>query len=107
MHYLLRKLLDKRGIQAKDQLEGDEKKDFERWETILGGGEMTIEKLEKFCEAQIQIIEERWKPLTVDAIENNRLVTAYTIYRTLLKVLKSPSVERETLEKYLTNLIST
>ena len=101
MHPTLRKLLDKRKVRLED-LDGEEKKDFDRWERVLSGGEVTVEKIKEFCKAQRSAIEVKWK-----SFENtdSKLVIAHTIYSTLIQAMESPESEREALEIYLKDLI--
>ena len=101
MNFHLSNLLKKRGI-TKEQLSGEEKKDFERWEGILSGGEVTVEKIKEFCVAQKRAIEAKWKNF-----ENTdqKLVIAHTIYSTIIQAIDAPDVERKSLEEYLINLI--
>ena len=101
MHPILRKLLDKRKITP-DKLDVEEKKDFDRWEGILSGGEVTIDKLKEFCKAQKNTIEAKWKNFDNT---DQRLVIAHTIYSTIIKAIEAPESEREALEAYLKDLI--
>ena|SRR3990167_7964849 len=110
MHNLLSQLLQKRGITKKDLdtkpiIPGaaSEKDQFERWEQLLNGEEVSIKNIEDFCKYQIGQIEKKWENL--EAVHNERLVIAHTIYRTILKAISAPKVEREALEKYLAQLI--
>ena len=107
MHLLLTKLLTKRGIKDKENLSTEEKKDFERWEKILSGGEVTVEKISRFCEAQIQAIETQWKNLDNDTKKNERLTMLHVVYSTIKKAINAPQVERVTFEEYLNQLILT
>ena len=104
MHPLLVKLLNKRKVK-KEELSPDELADFGRWEKILEGGEVTIEKVGEFCKAQISAVEAQWKDLDNDPKKNERLIIAHTIYSTILKALTAPEAERSALESYLNKLI--
>src|SRR3990167_121961 len=105
MHALLSKLLKKRGIATKAELSIEEKENFDRWEKILSGGEITIEKLSMFCKAQVALIETQWKDLSNSAEKNQRLIIMHTVYTTILRAMTAPEVERASLEDYLTNLL--
>ena len=107
MHPILTKLLNKRGITAREELSVEEKVDYEKWERILSGGVITIDKIVAFCKSQISLIEMQWKDFSNDSKKNERLIIAHTIYSTLLKVITSPEVERVTLEEYLNKLVQT
>jgi len=102
MNYLLTKLLTKRKI-TKEQLDETERKDFDRWERILSEGEVTVESIGNFCKAQIGAIEAKWK--NFENVNKPELVIAHTIYQTILGALTANKVERESLERYLNNLI--
>ena len=82
-----------------------EKDQFEHWEKTLSEEAVTVEVVEKFCKAQVGIIEKKWEDLS--NAHNERLVIAHTIYSAILKAIKAPKVEREALEKYLNQLLST
>lgn len=104
MNFLLSKLLSKRKIQRED-LSGEEKEDFVRWEKILSGGEISVEKISEFCKSQISIIENQWKDMSNDPKKNERLIIAHNIYSSILKVIDSPEAEKVALEEYLNKLI--
>ncbi len=104
MHPLLSKYLIKLGL-TKEKLDEEEKKDFERWEKILGEGEISVEKIEQFCKAQISAIEAQWKDMDNGTLKNERLIIAHNIYSTIIRAINSPQVERKSLEEYLNNLI--
>lgn len=101
---LLRKILEKRGIADVTKLTKEEKEDFDNYEKILSKPDLTLKDLQSFMESQIAIIETRWKDYGLEHSKKSELIAYHTIYRTLLDVIKSPQVEREVLEKYLTNL---
>ena len=105
MHILLEKLLLKRGIKDKDELSKEERGWFDSREKILSGGEMTLEKVTKFCEVQLSKIEAQWKNLDNPPLHNERLIIAHNVYSTLVKVINAPDPERSSLEEYLTTLI--
>ena len=104
MHPILVKLLNKRNVK-KEELTKEELTDFDRWDKILSGGEVTVEKVGEFCKAQIGAIEAQWKDLNNDTKKNERLIIAHTIYSTILKTLTAPEIERSALESYLNKLI--
>ena len=100
MHQLLSKLLGKKGIKSTDQLTPEEAETFDRWNRILSEGEITVGKISEFCQQEINKIESRW-----DENADASLIPYHVVYRTIIKVIQSPKAERETLEKYLSNLI--
>src|SRR3990167_652089 len=105
MHPILTKLLHKRGINTKEELSVEEKTDYERWERILSGGEITVETISRFCKSQISLIETQWKDLNNSKEKNKRLILLHSVYSSILKVIISPETERVTLEEYLNKLI--
>lgn len=105
MHALLSNLLSKRNI-TKDDLSKEESQDFARWEGILSGGEVTLEKIQLFSQGQIGAIEANWKNLDNTVQKNERLIVMHSVYKAILGAMTSSEVERASLEKYLTNLIN-
>ena len=113
MHALLSKLLSKRGVDkesldTKPLFQGapSEKEQFFQWEKILSGGDLTVDKIRDFCKDQIKAIEGQWKDLNNSKEKNERLILMHTVYSTIIKSIESPQAERESLEKYLINLIN-
>jgi len=105
MHQLLKQLLGRKGIGDITELEEYEKQDFERWNRILSEGEISVDKIKKFCESQIKIIENKWKDLDNTKEKNDKLITMHIVYKTLLELIEAPSIEKENLEKYIASLI--
>ncbi len=106
MHPLLNKILKQRGIEDASKLNEEEAQDFDRWESILSGGKMTIEKLQTFCEAQVAIIEKSWRGMEFSEDTMNRLVCCHTVYKVILEAINAPDTERETLERYLRQMLT-
>ena len=104
MHNLLSKLLDKRKVKI-DDLSKEEKLDFDRWERILSSGEITLDKIKLFATGQIGTIEANWKNLDNTKEKNEKLITMHCVYKALLESMTANETERETLEKYLIDLI--
>jgi len=107
MHNLLTKLLQKRRIKDITELSKEEKADVDKWQKILSEEEITVDKIVAFCKAQIKIIETNWKNLDNQSTKNERLIVLHTVYSTLIEVIGAPKIERETLEKYLNDLLQT
>lgn len=106
MHILLTKYLKKIGIKEIQDLSQEEKQTFEKWNKILSDDEeITVERIKEFCRAQLDIIETQWGNMDNQTLKNERLIIAYNIYSTLLKVIKSPKTERVALEEYLNKLL--
>ena len=105
MHYLISKLLERRGIKQPDELSEDEQGDIKRWELIFKESDISIEKIREFCQNQIKKIEEHWKDLGYEHTNDTKLISIHTVYKTLLDLIDSPREERENLERYLQSLI--
>lgn len=105
MHSLLRKLLDKRGLKDTHELKPEEKQTYDDWQRILSTGEISVQKIKDFCHNQVMMIQGQWKNLDNDQRKNDRLITMHTVYTTLLNVIESPNKERESLERFLTQLV--
>lgn len=106
MHSLLEKLLKKRNIDDSSKLSKEEAETFDRWNSILGQGGITVDKIQEFCKIQIDIIETQLDNIDNSLQKNERLVLLHSVYRNLFKVINSPATERDSLEKYLTNLLT-
>lgn len=105
MHSLIYKLLHKRGIETIDELSQEEKSTFDTWQKILTKDELTIEDIKKFCESQIDIIENKWKDLNLENSKKAELIPYHTVYKTLLAAIDSPKSARSQLEIQLNQLI--
>jgi hypothetical protein len=100
---LISKIWAKEGIKSVEDLSLVEKKEYERWQQIIEGSEITVDKLKDFCRSQVDLIEGKCdgvSPLT------NIQQAGLHIYLNLLKLIESPEVERKNLEYYLTNLLN-
>lgn len=100
---LLSKLLDKRGIQKVEDLSQEERVIYDRYKVILSGETVTVASLKEFCVSQIRLIEEKFggPPSSSDTY----LKACLHVYLNLLKAIEAPEAERESLEKYLNQLI--
>ena len=99
----LTKLLTKRGIDDIEQLSPEEKEQFQKWKLILTGNTVTVDSLKEFCQSQIRVIESRCDgvaPLTT------LQQACIHVYINLLKAIEAPEAERESLEKYLTQIVN-
>jgi hypothetical protein len=106
MHTLLQKLLEKRGIDIKE-LQPEEKKTYDNWNSVLQGETVTVEKIADFCKRQLGAIEEKWDNLDNTSLKNERLMYQHTMYSKLLRLITAEERERLQLEKYLNDLIDT
>ena len=106
MHILLSRLLEKRKIKSVEELSADERTWVEEKQRILSQpDEITLESFGKFCQSQIDSIASQWKNLDNTTQKNERLITLFTVYSTLLKVVTSNKQERELLEDHLQQLL--
>lgn len=100
---VLSKLLDKRGIEKIEDLTPDEQAQFNKWKLVLSGDTVTIDSLKEFCTNQIRVIEGKCdgvNPLTI--LQQASL----HVYHNLIKAIEAPETERESLEKYLTQIVN-
>lgn len=100
---ILNRILQKRGVKYED-LDKEEKEQFEQWKLVLVKDELTIDDIRNFCQAQVDTIEARWADL--NGKDKGDLIPYHTVYKLLLKVLNSPKEAREALEKNLNQLIN-
>ena len=105
MHSLLQKLLHKRGIKDISELDNSEKQQFDHWDMVLSEGEITVEKVKLFCQSQLTVIEKQLANFDNTPQKNERLVIYFNVYKTIMNALTAPQAERESLEKYLRQLI--
>lgn len=99
---LISKLWQKQGIKSVEDLNPEEKVEFERWQQIIEGSEVTVDKLRLFCESQVRIIEGACNGVTpLSYLQQASL----HIYLSLLNLIDAPELERKNLEHYLTDLI--
>lgn len=103
---LLSKLLQKRGIEKEEDLSVEEKIVFDRYKTILNGETVTVETLKTFCQGQIRLIEDKFATKSGEKDENVYLKACLHVYLNLLRAIDAPEAERESLERYLTQLIN-
>jgi hypothetical protein len=104
MQKILEDILKKRGVKL-EELREDEKIDFDRWSSILDEGDVTVDKIQRFCSKQIKMIENKWNDLDSPSKNSERLVVIHTVYRAILKMIKAKEGERSILEAYLTSLL--
>lgn len=104
MHNLLTKIFAKRGIKDITELDKDERETFETWNKILSEGEMTVEKIQEFCQSQIDVIENKWKDLDIEQTKKAEWIPIHNVYSAILLAIKSPKAARENLEKQLIEL---
>ena len=101
---ILNKLLQKRGVKY-EELEKEEKTQFEQWKLVLTKDELTTQDIKNFCQQQVDVIEAKWQDLNIEQIKKAELIPYHTVYNLLLKVIDSPKEAKEALEKNLQQLI--
>lgn len=102
---IIKKLLNKRGVEDVTKLSSDEKQDIDRWQKILSEGEITVDKIKAFCDNEIGKIEKNWKDLNNSKEKNERLIIMHTVYSSIIEAIEAPQKQKESLEKYLSQLI--
>lgn len=105
MHILLSKWLEKIGVKNVNDLSSEEKLTYDNWNLILSEGEITLEKVILFCKGQKKLIESQYSNPDNTDKKDHILKASLGVYNALLGLLEGPKVEREALEKYLTQLI--
>ena len=101
---ILNKLLQKRGVQY-EQLDIEEKKQFDDWKLVLTKEELSTQDIKDFCQSQVDVIEGKWQDLNLEQIKKAELIPYHTVYNLLLKVIDSPKEARDGLEKNLRQLL--
>ena len=105
MYDILNRILQKRGVKYED-LDKEEKKQFEDWKLVLTKDELTVEDIKNFCQQQVDIVNGKWQDLNLEQAKKAELIPYYTVYNLLLKVIDSPKEAKESLEKNLVQLIN-
>jgi hypothetical protein len=101
----IQELLSKRGVNKLSELTVDEKVEYDRWQSIVDGSEVTVEKMKEFCQSQIKLIEGRYASGDTTDKQDVFLRASLHIYLNLLDMINSPEISRVNLEKHLTNLL--
>lgn len=105
MHHSIERLLQKRGIKSVEELSQEEKAQFDTWQKVLTTEKVTLPSIAAFLNVQKSLLEVQFSDLNNSDQKNSRLVLQHAIYAKLLRFLESEKAERETLEKYLNDLI--
>ena len=101
---ILNKLLQKRGVQY-EELDTEEKKQFDDWKLVLTKEELSTQDIKDFCQNQVDVIEGKWQDLNLEQSKKGELIPYHTVYNLLLKVIDSPKEARNSLEKNLRQLL--
>ncbi len=103
---LITKFFEKKGINTIADLKPEERQEYDRWQAIMDGTEVTVEKIKIFCDVQIKLIEERFATGETTDKQDAFLKASLHVYLNLLKAIKAPELERKDLERHLSNLIN-
>jgi hypothetical protein len=103
---LINKIFERKGITKITELSPDEKVEYDRWQAIMDGSEITVAKIKAFCEFQVKTIEGKYATGESTDKQDTYLRASLHIYLNLIKLIDSPEIERGNLEKYLTTLIT-
>lgn len=106
MHILLQRILGKRQLKVED-LDSEEKSQFDKWNAVLVGEELTVEKIVEFCQRQKGLIEHQWETLDNSTTKNERLILLHTVYNKLTKLFTADERERRALEQHIETLLDT
>lgn len=106
MKGILQKLLQKRGINSVEEMQSEERTTFDSWERILSKDELTIEDVKRFCQSQIDIIDGKWRDLSIPQDKKAEFIPYHAVYRTLLTAMDAPRSAREQLELHLNQLVN-
>lgn len=103
----IRRYLERLGVKdPTTELNAEEKATLENWRKILSEGELTLEKVQEFCEYQITIIENQFRDPSKSDREKANLTLVHSVYSSIRVLILSPKAERESLENYLNSLIN-
>lgn len=105
MHKAIENLLKSRGINSVEELDAEEKKQFDAWQKVLSKDKVSVSNFIGFLNIQKSLIEAQFGDITNSHEKNSRLVLQHAIYTKLIKFFESDKRERELLQEYLTSLI--
>jgi len=106
MHGLLSRLLEKRGIKGPEELDPEERKDFDQWRRILNKEELTVPDIREFCSYQIGLIEMKWRDNSIENSKKAELIPYHTVYKMILMAIDGPKAARQQVEDQLNQLIN-
>lgn len=102
---ILQKILKKRGIEDVNELDLEEREQFEQWRKTLSEDEISLDSVKDFCETQVRNIEAQMKDLERSTEKTDRLVTQHTVYKSIIGIIEAPQEMKENLIKYLQGLL--
>ena len=95
-------ILTKLKIKYED-LNVEERQTYTQWEQVLRG-EMTMEKVRGFLQAEVDRIEMEWSVPDNSKEKDNFLKAEMRVLKTLIAFMSSPERSKEFLEQHMTNL---
>lgn len=104
MHILLERLLGRRGIKE-EELDDIERANFDKWQKVLSNDQISVERMREFFEVQKQSIEAQFGNIENSSQKNDRLVLLHSVYSRMIRATVADKAERESLERYLDQLI--
>jgi hypothetical protein len=86
-----------------EDLEPEERAVFDKYRLILTGDSVTTDSIKEFCRSQIDLIESKCDGVNpITTIQQ----ACIHVYRNILKAIEAPEAERESLERYLQQIIN-
>lgn len=92
-------------IKQPEEFTPEEKQTYENWERVLNKDELTVDDIKKFCQLQIDAVENKWKDFDVSKEKKAELINYHTVYKALLLAIDSPRSAREALEVQLQQML--
>lgn len=105
MHKLLQDLLLKRGIKSLDELNDEEKSQYNAWNETLTKESLNLEDIKRFCQTQCDTINNRWGEYGLEQAKKAELLPYFTTYTAILKAIDSPKDARKATENLILQLI--
>lgn len=103
---LIKAFFEKKGIEKISDLKPDERIEYDRWQAIIDGTEVTVEKIREFCKYQVKLIEEKFASGDNTDKQDAFFKASLHIYINILKLIEASEEDRKNLEKHLSSLIN-
>lgn len=101
---ILRKYLDKLGVEDYSSLSPEEKETYSEWEEVLSGKKLTDEDVAIFLESELSDTLDKLQP-GISAREDCFLKMKVDMIRKIKVFLNSPETQRKVIEQNISNLI--
>lgn len=105
MFEILTRYFKKRGITSVEELSEEERITYDKWVKILSEKELTMDGLLDFCRDQKRIVEGQITNMDNSDKKDNILKAALSFYNTMIGIIEKPKAERESLIRYLEDLL--